>query len=123
MLIGVAFLAKYFAAALVAILLLAALWEPSYRRIFQNVKLYVAGLAAVPIILVHVIPEVMYGDAVGYGMGFFAPGGALSEHLVSLWHLVRSYVLYGLPALIALAAIAWRGGVSRPGCHASRRNA
>jgi hypothetical protein len=113
-LLGLSLLAKYFAAAMVVVFVLAGLYEPAYRRIFRNVRLYAAGLIAVAIALVHAIPEVLHGDAVERGLATFMPRASLSERLWSLWHLFRSYFLYGLPALIGLAAIARHGGASRP---------
>jgi hypothetical protein len=112
-LIGTACLAKYFTVVLVAILLLAALAEPSYRRIFGNIRLYISGLAAVSIALIHVIPELIHGDTLRYGASFFHPS-ELSVRVGAIWHLVRSYVFYGLPAIIALGIVAWRGGVTFP---------
>lgn len=112
-LFGVAFLAKYSAVVMLAALLIGAFCVPSYRKIFVNRKLYAAALVSVPIIAINVIPELLHGDAIHYGADKFN-GAFLPSRLVGIGHLLRSFVLYGAPALIGIAVLAWHRDVGRP---------
>ena len=46
----------------------AGVWrgDPAYRKVFRNPKLYVVGLASLPIIALHAVPEWYEGHAVDY---------------------------------------------------------
>ena len=84
----------------------------------------VAMLASIPLIASYAILEWKYGDAIAYAGGQFDLLSLMAGHiswnvfllqrLDALLHLLRSFLLYGAPALVGLAIVAWRGTVSRP---------
>ena len=111
--VGVAVIAKYSVILLVAALLAAVSLVPAYRRIFLNPKLYAAGLISVPIIALHAVPELSRMHAVDYATTQLRTWLPFSGRLDRVWHFARSYVIYGIPVLIGLGVLWWRGGLSR----------
>ena len=120
-LFGVAFPAST-SVIMIAALLVGAAREPYYRRIFRNPKFYLAVLVSVPVMAINIVPELMRGDAIRYGMRRFdvlAPTGDfwgtfVSNRAESIGHLLRSFVFYGAPALVGLGVPAWRGEGAAP---------
>jgi hypothetical protein len=113
-LIGVAFLAKYSSAVILAVMLAAALWLPAYRGIFRNIRFYTAGILVFAIMLIHLIPELLYANILHYGVTRFDLTTTLANRARSVGHLLRSFLFYGFPMLIGLAILARRGDISRP---------
>jgi hypothetical protein len=113
-LLGVAFLAKYSSAVILAVLLAVAFWLPAYRGIFRNIRFYVSGILAFAITLIHLIPELLYANVLQYGVTRFDFNATLSIRAMSAWHLVRSFLFYGFPMLIGLAVLARHRDVGRP---------
>ena len=123
-LFGVACLTKFYSVIMLAALLLAAFSEPFYRKIFRNGRCYVAMLVSIPLIALYAILELKYGEAIAHAQtkfdllnliaGRISWNEFLFRRLDALFHLLRSFLLYGAPALVGLAIVAWRGTVSRP---------
>jgi hypothetical protein len=114
-LIGLSILAKYTVLLLLAVLVVALALMPAYRKVFLNPKLYVAGLCALPIIAVHAVPEWYAGHSLEYAGGQLRSWASAWDRVDFLWNLVRSYLLYGAPVLIALGVLAWRGHLTFAG--------
>ncbi len=112
--IVLSFLAKYYSAIILAMLMATALWLPAYRGMFMNVRFYVAGLLAVAVILVDLVPQLLQTDVLEWGTARFSPSASLAARASATWQLLRSFVLYGGPALLGLVVLLRQGCVSRP---------
>jgi hypothetical protein len=113
-LVSLGFLAKYYSAVILVTLLATALWLPAYRGIFVNVRFYIAGVLAVAIISVNMVPELLKTDVLEFGVTRFSPAASLTARASAVWQLMRSYVFYAAPALIGFAVLVSRGCVGRP---------
>lgn len=113
--VGLSVLAKYTVFVWLAVLAVALVLVPDYRKVFLNPRLYVTGLCALPIIALHALPEWYAGHSLKYAGGQFRWGLPLWYRLDYLWNLVRSFVLYGGPFLIALGVLAWKGHIAFTG--------
>jgi hypothetical protein len=110
-LIGFAIIAKYTVLVFIAAILVALVLVPSYRGVFSNPRLYIAGLVSLPVVALHVVPELSRGYSVQYAAGQFWLT-SIEGRLGALWQLARSYVLYGAVPLAGLAVLAWRDAVT-----------
>jgi hypothetical protein len=114
-LIGTSFIAKYTVVMLVAAIVVSLALIPTYRRVFANPRFYLAGLASLPIIALHAVPELSRGYSLEYAAEQFWLDASFAKRADSLWQLVRSYLLYGSPILIGLAELARRRAITFQG--------
>jgi hypothetical protein len=106
---GLAMLAKYSSAVLMAAMLCGAIYESSLRKIFRNGRLYAAGVLALSIAALNIVPELFQPDAVGYASRQFDFSASLQRRGRALGELVGSIFLYGCPVVFGLVVVAWRG--------------
>ena len=104
--LSLAFLTKYFVLLLVLALLAAALVIPAYRRMFANVRFYVAGLVALLIVLPYLIALTKHHEAFSYGTVVFS---AHASRLKALYKLVHPVVVTILPIGIVAVWLYPRG--------------
>jgi 4-amino-4-deoxy-L-arabinose transferase-like glycosyltransferase len=119
LLFGIACLSKYYSVIMLAALLLAASSVPTYRRIFRNIRLYATALLSTLLIAVNAIPEWQYGENIEHATAMFDLPNGVSIHDLIVWrleglfHLLRSFLLYGAGALVGLVIVVWRGSAVR----------
>ena len=87
-----------------------------WRRGLLRPGLIVAVAVCVGLLAIHVVPLLIHmsdnADMAKYGEAQFNFHAGLGERLNSLAHLAWSFIIFGLPFLIVLGIVAWRGDVS-----------
>jgi hypothetical protein len=96
---------------------LALLANRSSRIVLRRPGFYLAGLVCVLIVAVHLVPLLTHArpDLLGYGADSVNFSAALGRRVNWLATFAGSLVLYGSPLLIALGALALRGGLEWTG--------
>ena len=110
-LLGLCVIAKYTVLLLVGAIIVALALTPAYRKAFANPRFYVAGLASLPIIALHAVPELSRGYSLEYASIQFRPHASFRARAYEFWQFLRSYVIYGSPILIGMAEVIRRRAV------------
>ncbi len=111
-LLALSFLTKYFVAILMVALLVAAVTVPHYRRVFGNIRLYLAGLLAVIFLLPYLIAATQNSGSVGFATTFFLHQ---QPRFQALYNFLHPILLVLLPVGIAAIWLYPRGliGINR----------
>lgn len=111
---GLAVLAKYSSAVLLAAMFFSAISLSGVRQIFRNGRLYVAGALALSIMAMNINPEMDRPDVIAWAGNQFDLALSLARRGWALWHVARSLLLYDFPVALGLVILIWRGHELRP---------